>query len=379
MSKKRILSFLCGTLLLPLGAAPVAVDWYNGDSQLEEAKKIDAEIVKEGDTLKVKGGEKRLFLAQDKKIEVVPGSLFRMHMDVKGKGTFGIAVQVFDEDGKLLETLPLSRKIGSKPTVLDDYVRIKATHKKKTPAFATAGLYIYPKSEGTISNINIQFEKEPTNPTLMPLRRTDWAQASYAVLTKKAKTEKNIPLMFLGDSITFGWSTPADNRYPGGREIWDKTFQPFGAINFGISGDRVEHVLWRITEGEQLACKPKVLVLLIGTNNFSRALPQEIAAGIDNLLKVIREKSPDTKVLLLGIFPRRGVFPVAETNELLVDVAARNKVEFLNINEALLQGKKEVSKEIFRDGLHLSPQGYEVFAAQLLPKVNEMLEKVRNK
>ena len=90
--------------------------------------------------------------------------------------------------------------------------------------------------------------------------------------------------LLLGDSITAGWN--------GKKEIWDKAFAQYKPANFGIGGDRTQHVLWRITNGELEGIKPKAVVLMIGTNNSGNDSAEGIANGITVIVNTIREKQP---------------------------------------------------------------------------------------
>jgi lysophospholipase L1-like esterase len=109
-----------------------------------------------------------------------------------------------------------------------------------------------------------------------------------------------IDVLFLGDSITDAWRTT-------GRKVWDEHFAPLQAANFGISGDRTQHVLWRLQNGEFDGIRPKVVVLMIGTNNIGQRNPEPPASAIKGIKAIVREihaRSPSTRVLLLGVFPR---------------------------------------------------------------------------
>ena len=104
----------------------------------------------------------------------------------------------------------------------------------------------------------------------------------------------NIDLLFLGDSITQGWHN---------NEVWKRFYGPRHAANFGIGGDRTQHVLWRIENGEIDGIHPRVAVLMIGTNNAGSNSADEIAAGVTAIVQELRKRLPETKVLLLGVFP----------------------------------------------------------------------------
>jgi beta-glucosidase len=112
----------------------------------------------------------------------------------------------------------------------------------------------------------------------------------------KRRTSGPIGVLFIGDSITEGWSGR-------GKATWDAQFAKYQPANFGISGDRTQHVLWRIQEGELDGIAPKVVVLMIGTNNSGYSAPA-IARADAEIVYQIHRKLPDTKLLLLSIFPR---------------------------------------------------------------------------
>ncbi|MEN6302888.1 MAG: GDSL-type esterase/lipase family protein, partial [Armatimonadia bacterium] len=102
--------------------------------------------------------------------------------------------------------------------------------------------------------------------TCTPLKRVDWADAYHQAMLVREK-KPDLQLVFLGDSITMMWRS--QSGYEGGTPVWEQYYAPRKAGNFGISGDRTEHILWRITEGGDLdGLNPRVLVLLIGINNY---------------------------------------------------------------------------------------------------------------
>lgn len=174
-------------------------------------------------------------------------------------------------------------------------------------------------------------------------------------------------VLFMGDSITDAWRGGAP------RKIWDATFAPLKAANYGISGDRTQHVLWRMQNGEYEAPGlPKVMVLMIGTNNIGQKDPEPASsaiAGIEAILKLVRAKSPSTKVLLLGVFPRgekpdhahRAVIKEINTAIAKHDDGGKT-VKFLDIGDKFLQADGTLTKEIMPDFLHLSEKGYQIWA-----------------
>src|SRR5581483_7232139 len=91
-----------------------------------------------------------------------------------------------------------------------------------------------------------------------------------------------VNVLLLGDSITDAW------RGKAAQETWDKVFAPRKSANFGIGGDRTQHVLWRIQNGELDGITPKVAMLMIGTNNTGNDSAEQIAEGITAIVKQIR-------------------------------------------------------------------------------------------
>ncbi len=193
------------------------------------------------------------------------------------------------------------------------------------------------------------------------------AHDSYVAIAKAGDTD----LLFLGDSITAGWR--------GQKAIWDAAFGKYKPANFGIGGDRTQHVLWRITNGELDGIKPKAAVLMIGTNNSGQDSVEGIAKGITAIVKTIREKSPHTKVLLLAIFPR-GPMPGAQREKLKAvnDIVAKlddgKSVFYLDIGAKFLEADGTLTKEIMPDFLHLSAKGYQIWADAISGKLAELMK-----
>ncbi len=175
-----------------------------------------------------------------------------------------------------------------------------------------------------------------------------------------------IDLLLLGYSITDAW------RGPKQKGIWDEYFAPLKAANFGISGDRTQHVLWRIMNGELEGIRPKVVMLMIGTNNIGQKNPEPPASavsGIKAIVKEIHSRCPGTKVLLLGVFPRgeRPDNPLrAQINEINKEIAALDDggktVKFLDIGDKFLQPDGTISRDVMPDFLHLTEKGYKIWA-----------------
>jgi lysophospholipase L1-like esterase len=207
--------------------------------------------------------------------------------------------------------------------------------------------------------------------TTDPVPRTGAWMELHEKFLDRTKTG-DIDLLFLGDSITQGWGG-------GGKAVWERFYGPRKAANFGIGGDRTQHVLWRLDHGEVDGIHPKVAVLMIGTNNLGSNPPDEIADGVIAIVKKLREKLPETKVLLLGVCPRDDN-PSARRdriktiNDRIAKLDDDKMVEYLDIGKYFLNDDGTISKDVMPDFLHLSSRGYRIWADAMEPKLWSMLE-----
>ena len=159
-----------------------------------------------------------------------------------------------------------------------------------------------------------------------------------------------------------------------------KSYVDMKPANFGIGGDRTQHVLWRIDNGELDGISPKVLVLMIGTNNVGDNSAQEIAKADMKIVDQIHQKLPQTKVLLLAIFPRDAdaTSPrrqkIEQINKELAKLEDGKLTRFLNINDKFLTSDGVLSKEIMPDLLHPNEKGYQIWADAMQPLLDEMMK-----
>ena len=196
----------------------------------------------------------------------------------------------------------------------------------------------------------------------------------------------NVDLLFLGDSITDAWGGEGHGM-GGGHKIFTSKFVPMKAANFGIGGDRTQHVIWRLQNGELDGIKPKVVQLMIGTNNSNGSdnTAEEIADGVKGIIDEIKKKSPSTKVLLLAVFPRNtGKDDAAKkiqkdkidkVNSIISKLDDGGKsVKFLDIGSKFKDASGALPKELMPDQLHLSEKGYEIWANAVEGVLTSMLK-----
>jgi (4-O-methyl)-D-glucuronate---lignin esterase len=217
-----------------------------------------------------------------------------------------------------------------------------------------------------------------------PSPRTDNnSMLAHKALLEKAKHGR-IDIYFEGDSITRRWGT-SDQEYKHFFANWQQHFFGWNAADFGWGGDKTQHILWRLNNGELDNVNPKIIVLLAGTNNVGNSSPgvddrrvDDTTRGIKAILDVCRSKAPRATIILMGIFPRNdnmAVMPIiSEINDRIAKFADGKKIRYLNINSKLADkdGKLFAGMTI-KDGLHLDVAGYEVWAAALTPVFTELL------
>jgi lysophospholipase L1-like esterase len=208
------------------------------------------------------------------------------------------------------------------------------------------------------------------NPATKLLNRDIPRHKQFLKIVEKGDAD----VIFLGDSITQGWEGE-------GRKAWKENFAPLKAVNLGIGGDQTGHVLWRITEGKELEpIKPKAAVIMIGTNNMGGHSAEDIAGGITAIVKELRKQKPDMKILLLGIFPRspKATDPVRakikQTNEIISKLDDGKHVFYKDIGDKFLDKDGTLEKKIMPDFLHLSPEGYEIWADAIKDDLAKLLK-----
>jgi lysophospholipase L1-like esterase len=178
---------------------------------------------------------------------------------------------------------------------------------------------------------------------------------------------------FLGDSITQGWEGA-------GQEVWLRDIAPLKAANFGFGGDRTEHVLWRLQNGELVGMHPRLVVLMIGTNNIGKGQsPQQTADGVRAVVAALRKDLPESKVLLLGIFPRgpsadyRLRKQVAAATQEFRSCADGRRVIFADIGGVYLREDGELRTSFMPDLLHPNASGYQLWAKAVVPLIRSVL------
>jgi beta-glucosidase len=214
-------------------------------------------------------------------------------------------------------------------------------------------------------------EKPAANDAVVPVPREGGWMKRHEGFNERVK-KGNVDLIFLGDSITQAWEG-------GGKGVWEEFYGKRNAVNLGISGDRTQHVLWRLEHGNIDGISPKLAVLMIGTNNSGTNSPEQIADGVKAIVEKLKAKLPQTKVLILAIFPRGADSgdPRRKVNEganaIMAKLADGKQVHFLDIGKGFLASDGTLSKEVMPDLLHLNEKSYRIWAESIEPKVKELM------
>ncbi len=225
--------------------------------------------------------------------------------------------------------------------------------------------------------------QEKPNDAVIPVPRDGNWMKRHESFNERVK-QGNVDLIFIGDSITQGWEGA-------GKNVWNEYYTKRNAVNLGIGGDRTQHVLWRLDHGNIDGINPKLAVLMIGTNNSGSNTSEQIAEGIKLIVEKLRTKLPNTKVLVLGIFPRADNFDAQKNktekgtkddakrqvneraNEIVKKLADNQTVFYLDIGPKFLEADGTLSREIMPDLLHLNEKSYRIWAESIEPKVKELM------
>jgi len=219
----------------------------------------------------------------------------------------------------------------------------------------------------------------PPNFAIQPVEQdaewaVEWWRPRHEEKLEQAR-EQDIDLLMLGDSITQGWEGP-------GAEVWKRYYEDRNAFNLGFGGDRTEHVLWRLQHGAVDGMNPRLVVLMIGTNNTGHRMDPAAytAEGVAMIVGELRERLPDSRILLLAIFPR-SVSPFndmrernAEINALISRLDDGDMIHYLDVNDIFLEADGTLRAELMPDLLHPNAAGYAEWAEAVEPVISRLME-----
>jgi STE24 endopeptidase len=221
-----------------------------------------------------------------------------------------------------------------------------------------------------------------TNTAVVPVPKLendsyDWYARHDEILESKDRIAPEI--VMIGDSITHYWGGLPYSRSRNGPKSWNELFGERRVLNLGFGWDRTQNVLWRLDHGEFDGLHPRLVVLNIGTNNFSATAsakansPAQVADAIRAICTRVRSKSPETRVIVMGVFPRGRSADdpyrakISELNRRLADLGKTPGIAFLDIGDKFLTPGGEIPQDLMRDYCHPTEKGYSIWAAALKP------------
>jgi lysophospholipase L1-like esterase len=216
----------------------------------------------------------------------------------------------------------------------------------------------------------------PPSSAVRPLPVSQWTKpwriTRYYELNRAARTSHDVELLFLGDSLVQQWTVT-------GVRTWNEQFANRHAANFGLAGDRTEHLLWRIEHGNLDGLSPRVVVLMIGTNNCLQNTAEEIADGVGAVVHELRRRLPEADVVIMSIPPRRDTprYPLkaklAAADQRIRRLADGRKAHYVDLSERFLDEHGSIRPGLLVDGVHLSTRGYELWADAMEPTLARLL------
>lgn len=210
----------------------------------------------------------------------------------------------------------------------------------------------------------------------------DWNGRHEAVMKRNQAVKPEY--VMIGDSITHHWGgEPSGDSKKVGAVSWEQLFGPHAATNMGFGFDYVDNAYYRVQNGELDGISPRVIIVLLGTNNLGhrKDTPQACADNIKAFVRLVHQKCPSSKILVLGILPRKEkdlAELVKQTNKLLQKLQNGKNVFFANPGKALLSADGVFpQKEFLRDVVHPNAKGYEVLEKELAGLLKKLDAKYR--
>lgn len=256
----------------------------------------------------------------------------------------------------VLSTVLVATAFGQRPA------RTSASEVRAAPQGAAAeNEPAFPFVDG-LPDVKITSKNDPTKPVAGGVR---WFWREYQKNIQQTKNA-NFNLCLLGDSITAMW--------PG--DMFKKYFGKYAPVNFGLGGDRAENVLFRLNHGVLKDTSPKVIVLLLGTNNQGMNTAEEVAYGVANVVRKLQTVCPESRILLLGIFPKVGTpyERTKKTNAILSQMDDGKTIRFLDPGAHMLDEDGGILPGVLSDRVHLTRKGYAIWGDAMAPLLAEMME-----
>ncbi|MBL8216465.1 MAG: chitobiase/beta-hexosaminidase C-terminal domain-containing protein [Bryobacterales bacterium] len=206
----------------------------------------------------------------------------------------------------------------------------------------------------------------------------DWATRHRAIVARNQQVKPD--LLLLGDSITHFWGGEPSDARARGPLSYEKYFGAYKVTNIGYGWDRTENVLWRLRHGEVDGIAPRVVMVMIGTNNMGLNTAEEITAGVTAICDELHLRLPEANILLLGIFPRGakadvGRDKIAAVNVELAKLDGTRSITYMDIGKVFLEADGSIAPAIMNDYLHPTEAGYERWGEAIAPTLRRLAGK----
>lgn len=326
-----------------------------------------------------KDGVGRCYIASYKLSADSSGDIWINHGNLRTPFTDGTNVQVYVNDELKAQKLLLQNrfahvfqfKLG--PLKKNDVIHLAIAPQEKSKKAGGRLLFVIedcPAGQPPEAPVSISPALNASTPQFGVDGQIGTAYASKHQAQCEAVVANRPEMVFMGDSITARWP----------QEVLEARFGKHRPINLGMGGDWIQNVLWRVQNGPLDKAEPKVVVLLIGTNNLTgKFTPDEIAADIGALLKAIHTKTAQSKILLLGILPRGASIKdginesIRQTNTKLATLADQKKVFYLDVGDKLIEPDGSISPAVMPDKLHVAGPGYTRWMEAMGPTLEKLL------
>ena len=230
-------------------------------------------------------------------------------------------------------------------------------------------------------------QERPPSSVLPAPNAASWAAERRELVLHRARTAAPARVVFVGDSITQGFEE-------GGAASWRRHLASLQVVNLGCTGDRTEHVLWRLQQAPLDRLQPAHIVLLLGTNNLGHytSTPTETLTGLVAVIALLQQQCPAATIHVHEVFPRNepasalrrqvasvnaGLRVWLAAHNLQAWAAARPPLRLHTFGTQLVGGDGNIDPAVMPDGLHLSAASYERWALELLPALGPSPESVQ--
>lgn len=209
---------------------------------------------------------------------------------------------------------------------------------------------------------------------IAPQPEAAYQTAHAAAVAKIARVQPDT--VFLGDSIVEAFAAPPS------RPIWRQYYGPYNPANLGMPRDTTANLLWRLRQGELSGGRPKVVVILIGTNDRRCGWnANQTVAGIGRIVSEVRSQKPDARILVVGLLPKAEHDERDAINKVLKQrYGAGRDARFVDVSAPFLTGGGQLNLSLYREkeaahALHPNPRGVEAIAQLLAPEIGKAMRR----